>query len=215
MEKITTLQRALAVASAKEKINVQNAAKIDSTFTFEGKGFTELLASLTKQETKMDAHAEIKMFNKVVEDRGYDFFSQESMADWMKNYGSISEKDIFDKAEEDTKRFLYAVQTAMHPEHEQNRLVFASSFGGDEAKVKTFFYENRKEEMGRKFRPMKDFAYEGRTLTYRAATPHEAFEYKTFTDLMRAKWAAVGYYADAEYKKRFVEEYCIAIKELK
>ena len=180
-------------------------------YSFGSKEYKDLKNHLLSSEP-LNPDKEIKKFNEAVTRRGYNFFSDESLNDWKQQYGHVSNSDLQTWATGDTLLFMHSVRTPANPAHDQNRLLFTSQFNSDEANVKAHILDKTNEAFGRNNVPGRDTAYESRTLNMgQITTKHQGFEHKTFLDLMKAKWSALGYYKDAEYKEKFLRDYAIAL----
>lgn len=160
----------------------------------------------------MDPHSEIHYWNTITAVRGYDYFSRESMEDWLSAYGKITYPEIAENAKTDFQRFMIEVKTPGMPNHNTSRLMFLGSFNSKEHLAESYFLEESKNKLGGEFlRPVKNHAYQDRILKTGAQyNNHVAFEYQTMKNLFLAKWSAVGYFEDEAYKKRFIDEYCVA-----
>jgi hypothetical protein len=157
--------------------------------------------------------AELSFFNSITEARGYNFFSQESIEDWKLKYGSVGNETIRSLAESDLALFLAAVRTPSASDHEANRLMFKGAFDSSEQKARLYFIKEAEAKYGRDNPPFQNKSHEARILNFaRIETKHAGFELSTFMDIIKSKWAAIGYLEDAIFRQRFLDDYCIALK---
>lgn len=180
-------------------------------YLFKGNKFKQALKEVKGSTDKINPVSETKNFKNIVSERGYPFFDPRSMSDWMKTYGGTSPADIQKEIDDEYTSFMHAVKTPGHPEHNDSRKVFLG-FDQNENAVRKYAAGIVNEKHGNNIRPIKDIAYEQRQLKALGPITNQAqgFEQKVYSDLMQAKWNAVGYDGDEEYTDRFKNDYCLA-----
>jgi len=142
---------------------------------------------------------EIDKYNKMVEDRGYSYFSKESEKDYYNRYNhNKSYADVHKESDIDEQLFMNKVRNISQPQHLEARDRYKNEFDCDPTKVKQHFRQKLYDKYGFGKFPMKNDAYEKRVLTPEKiiSTPQASAELETFKQLMKAKWKAVGYDGD-------------------
>jgi hypothetical protein len=190
------------------------AKKIEKPpYHFASKEFKDSVAGLPSSE-KLDPVKEMKKFKNVTEKRGYGFFDPESVRDWQDTYSHITNSHLKALSDNESKQFMHSIQNPSHPNHEQNRLAFVSGFNSSEDEVRKHFQKENNSLFGRDVTPLRDTSYESRMLNCGPiSTTHAAWEHKTLCDLLKSKWNALGYVGDNEYKQKFLDDYCLALKK--
>jgi hypothetical protein len=169
----------------------------------------------------MDPQKEIAKWNKITEDRGFGYHTAKNLDAWQKAYGGLTNGQVNEIIDKNTSDYMNAIRDPKHPDHATNRAEFKEKYGQDEKNVRDAYKAAAESITGRSFgcMPLKDSSYESRVLGkghFVLTNKNEVMEHGLLTDLMKAKWNAIGYQApdgckdDNEYVQKFLSEYCVS-----
>jgi len=156
---------------------------------------------------------EIAKYNKIVQDRGYDFFSSQAMAAHKEKYGDKATGDIVSEAREKHAAFQEACNNINHRDHAEAHDTLMTKFGGDQKAALEDFKNEELRKNGRlpEQYPIRNTNYEKKTLDgqkpAKNASMEEQRQWATLRSILEAKWKAVGYEADGREILRFNTDY--------
>lgn len=158
-------------------------------------------------------------YEKIVTDRGYNFFSKESYKDYEEKYGNRSYGDIHNEIEAEVDYNLKIINDGVHPLHTSVYNEFKNRHGGGIEKMRDMVKNKHYEKNGKLKEQNPRFqnkSYEDKVLRVPAnATIEQCNAYNLLNRLMKAKWRAVGYSLDEEEIREFKNHYGLEYTEKK
>lgn len=157
---------------------------------------------------------QIDKYNKIVQDRGYDFFSSQAKEEHKKKYGDKTHAEVKAAAKQSYDDFMAACNDINHRNHAKAYNTLTTKFGSDPDAAFESFHNDEKEKTGKLFEqlPYKDAGYEKRTLVQqkpeKITNGIETRQFETLRSLLSSKWAAVGYAGDDAVINEYNREYC-------
>ena len=173
---------------------------------------------------KFNPQADAARYKKIVEDRGYDAFSQPMRDAWEQENGHLGYDDLKTLTDGLSKAFLDSLADPNHRSFESNRKKFKDEFGSSEAAVKEHYKNQVNVQNGRPFKGnhgfYKDSSHEQRMLQTQPVSNKAAEgERQLLNDVMKSRWAAQGYTEtpghpdnDSAYLDNFYNSYCLALR---
>lgn len=151
------------------------------------------------------------MYQKMTTDRGYGFFSDKAVAiqrEKNENSGADVNK-LRDLAKKHADEYMKVVNDPSHPEHVAQRKEYYSLYDGDRKNIEDAKFSALCDMVDFAPLPQRNTAYERKVLEPKSKRPtaDEARDHKVFTDLVKAKWDALGYTADKEVIDEYEREY--------
>src|SRR5579872_3963021 len=109
---------------------------------------------------------EIKKYNDIVKERGYEFFSSQALAAHKAKYGDKATGDIISEAREKHKQFQDACNDINHRDHEDCHDALMTKFGSSQDKAREHFENEELRKNGRlpEQYPIRNTSYENKTL---------------------------------------------------
>jgi hypothetical protein len=173
----------------------------------------------SSSSTANNVHPIVKHYNEIVQKRGYDAFSKQSIDAWKKEYAYLSPGNLQDMAEYDMKQFMNKVNDPAHPEHKRAADRFINEFKSNKDTAQKSFISDVFKANGRTHNNgspfLKDTSYEKRITDFGTLkTMGEVNEHKLVCDVMQAKWNADGYddHTDSDFLNLFVMNHCSFLK---
>jgi len=150
-------------------------------------------------------------YRKQTANRGYGHFSAKAVEIQREKNAEagIDRNALRDMAKKHVDDYMQPVNDTAHPDHLKQRKEYYNKYGGDRKNIEEAKFSELCDMVGYAPLPMRNTDYERKILEQPARNPtnDQVREHKVFSDLMNAKWDAVGYDGDKAVIDEFNQEY--------